>query len=68
MSPAEIRRYGSAAMLETRACAFEIWQYLAAASYFARPDIVAAMEDLATLAAARPRYSCAAVRRAAARS
>jgi hypothetical protein len=63
MSPDELRRYGSAMLEGTRPCAFEMWRYETPRSefesfeYFRRPEIGAAMAELAELAAkgsARP--------------
>jgi hypothetical protein len=59
LSADEVRRYGSAMLTETRACAVELWTYLAGDTYFTRPEIAAAMKDLAALATSRPAYSCA---------
>lgn len=64
MSPEELRAYGSEMLGRTRACAFEIWRFETPGSvfedfyYFRRPDIRAAMAELAALAARHPAYSC----------
>jgi hypothetical protein len=60
MSPDELRRYGSAMLAGTKPCAFEMWRYespdseFKAFQYFRRPEISAAMDDLAALAAKAP--------------
>lgn len=64
MSPDELRSNGSTLLRMTRACAFELWRYETPGSefedvhYFRRPDIAAAMAELAALAAQRPARSC----------
>jgi hypothetical protein len=64
MSPEELRSYGSAMLRGARPCAFELWRYETPGSefedfhYFRRPDITAAMVELAALAAQRPARSC----------
>jgi hypothetical protein len=64
MSPDELRAYGSQLLFRTRACAFEMWRYetpgteFAEFHYFRRPDIAAAMAELAALAARSPARSC----------
>lgn len=64
MSPDELRRYGSTMLSETSACAFELWRYETPGSefedfgYFDRPDINAALVELAALAARQPARSC----------
>jgi hypothetical protein len=60
MSADEVRRYGSLAIEETKGCAFEIWQYLAAADYFTRSEIASALGELNALAARRPGRPCTA--------
>jgi hypothetical protein len=64
MSPEELRRYGTAMLEKTKACAFEMWRYETPGSefegfeYFRRPEIGAAMADLAALAARTPARPC----------
>lgn len=64
MSPDELRSYGSEMLRGTRPCAFELWRYETPGSefedfyYFRRPDITAAMAELAALAARSPARSC----------
>lgn len=64
MSPDELRSYGSEMLRGARPCAFELWRYETPGSefedfyYFRRPDITAAMVELAALAAQRPARSC----------
>jgi hypothetical protein len=64
MSPDELRRYGSTLLERTKACAFEMWRYETPGStfedfeYFRRPEISAAVAELAAIAAARPARSC----------
>ncbi len=64
MSPDELRRYGSAMLSRTKPCAFEMWRYESPGSefkdftYFRRPEIAAAMLDLAALAARTPARPC----------
>lgn len=64
MSPDELRSNGAALLRTTKACAFELWRYETPGSefadihYFRRPDIAAAMTELAALAARRPARSC----------
>ena len=64
MSADELRSYGADLLRLTRACAFELWRYETPGSafedfyYFRRPDITAAMVELAALAAQRPARSC----------
>jgi hypothetical protein len=68
MSPDELRRYGSAMLAGTKPCAFEMWRYespdseFKAFQYFRRPEISAAMDDLAALAAKGSARPCAAAR------
>ncbi len=64
MSPDEVRRYGSTLLTRAAGCAFMMWRYETPGSgfedfeYFRRPDIEAAMVELATLAAQQPARSC----------
>ena len=64
MSPDELRVYGSAMLNQTKPCAFEMWRYETPESefanyrYFRRPEIMAAMAELAALAARTPARSC----------
>jgi len=65
MSPAELRLYGSTLLSQTKPCGFEMWRYETPRSefedfqYFRRPDVGAAMVELAALAARRPALPCA---------
>lgn len=69
MSPDELRRYGSTLLSQTQPCAFEMWRFETPKSafenfiYFRRPEIAAAMADLAALAARTPARSCRAPER-----
>lgn len=64
MSPDELLSYGFELLRGTEPCAFELWRYETPGSefqdfeYFRRADIVAAMVELAALAAQRPARSC----------
>ena len=64
MSPDELRRYGSAMLFGTTACAFEMWRYETPGSafedveYFRRPDIIEAVGELAAIASQRPARLC----------
>jgi hypothetical protein len=64
MSPDELRRYGSTLLLETTACAFEMWRYETPGSvfedflYFRRPEISEAVVELAAIASRRPSRAC----------
>ena len=64
MSADELRRYGSTLLLETTACAFEMWRYETPGSafedfeYFRRPEINAAVVELAAIASRRPSLPC----------
>ena len=64
MSPDELRQYGSTILSQTTPCAFELWRYETPGSeyedfgYFRRPDINAALVELAALAARQPARSC----------
>ncbi len=64
MSADELRRYGSTLLSRTKPCAFEMWRYETPKSefetfkYFRRPEIMAAMEELAALAARTPTRPC----------
>ena len=64
MSPDELRRYGSALLLGTTACAFEMWRYETPGSafedfqYFRRPEIIGAVTELAAIASRRPARLC----------
>jgi hypothetical protein len=64
MSADELRRYGSAMLSQTKPCAFEMWRYESPNSefknfnYFRRPEIQAAIVDLAALAARTPARPC----------
>lgn len=64
MSADELRRYGSTLLSRTKPCAFEMWRYetpkseFAAFKYFRRPEMMAAMEELAALAARTPTRPC----------
>jgi hypothetical protein len=64
MSPDELRQYGSTMLSQTKPCAFEMWRYETPKSefenfmYFRRPEIAAAMAELAALAARSPARSC----------
>jgi hypothetical protein len=64
MSPDELRRYGSAMLLRTTACAFEMWRYETPDSafenyrYFRRPDIIEAVAELGAIASRRPSRPC----------
>jgi len=57
MSAEEIRAWGGQLMAEPDLCAFLLWEY--DDKYFERPDIQAAVEDLAKKARAFPTRSCA---------
>jgi hypothetical protein len=60
MSADEVRRYGSSMLLETKACAVELWTFTPPGDqYFRSADITSAMKDVAATAATRPNYSCA---------
>jgi hypothetical protein len=56
MSADELRTWGARWLAEPNMCAFLLWQY--SESYFARPDIKAAIQDLAAQARAYPKRSC----------
>lgn len=59
MSASEVLDYGSVLVKEPSACAFFMWKYdREDTSYFAQPDIQAAIEELGRLAADRPTASC----------
>lgn len=64
MSPDELVEYGTTLLRGTRGCAFVIWRYETLGSgfgdfvYFRRPDVAAAMVELAEVAAAVPSYPC----------
>ena len=64
MSPEELRRYGSALLLRTTPCAFELWRYETPGSafedyhYFRRREIAAAVTELAAIASRRPARPC----------
>jgi hypothetical protein len=64
MSPDELLRYGSTMLRQTKACAFEMWRYETPGSafedywYFRRPEITAAVVELAAIAARRPSRPC----------
>lgn len=64
MSPDELRRYGSTLLRGTAACAFEMWRYETPGSafedyrYFRRPEITAAVVELAAIASRRPARPC----------
>jgi len=69
MSPDELRRYGSTLLRRTAACAFELWRYETPGSafedyrYFRRPEITAAVAELAAIASRRPPRPCRTPRR-----
>jgi hypothetical protein len=56
MSADELRTWGSRWLKEPDLCGFLLWEH--SSSYFSRPDIKAAMEDLAAQARAYPMRSC----------
>jgi hypothetical protein len=64
MSPDELLEYGTALLLGTTACAFEMWRYETPGSafedfrYFRRPEINAAVAELAAIASRRPARRC----------
>jgi hypothetical protein len=59
MSAEEVLRYGSVLAREPGGCALLLWKYdRTDTSYFAQPDIQAALSQLGRLAADRPRGSC----------
>jgi hypothetical protein len=64
MSGEEVVEYGGALLELTRPCAFGMWRYETAGSqyedyvYFRRPEIIAAMNQLALLAAQQPSSDC----------
>lgn len=62
MSGDELRAYTAVLIANSRGCSFEMWKYFSTTTYFSDPTIVAAMADVAVLAAAAPTYSCAAAR------
>jgi hypothetical protein len=57
MSAAEIREWGGALLAQPDLCAFLLWEY--DENYFARPDIKAAVQELADKARSFPTRSCA---------
>lgn len=64
MSSAELVEYGTALLKGTRGCALILWRYETPGSefedvvYFRRPDVAAAVEELALVAAGVPSYPC----------
>jgi hypothetical protein len=56
MSPNELRTWGARWMEQPGMCAFLLWQY--DSSYLARPEIQAAITDVAAMARAYPKRSC----------
>ena len=59
MSPGQIRSLGAVLAAEPYACAFSMWKYdKADPSYLQRPDIKAALADVAKVAADRAGMSC----------
>jgi hypothetical protein len=56
MTAAQIREWGTRYLQEPYICAFFHWRYHS--GYLARPDIQAALEDLAQKARARPKKTC----------
>jgi hypothetical protein len=59
MSATEITNYGNALLGQSYVCGFLVWTYLdMGATYFARPDIRAAMTALSTKAKGHIRTSC----------
>jgi hypothetical protein len=56
MSAAELKKYGSALIGESHACAFFMWKYVS--SYYNRSDIKSAMTALSRQAKSRSRKSC----------
>lgn len=57
MSADEVRTWGAKFFAEPNMCAFLLWEW--DAEYLARPDIRAAVEELAAKARAYPKQSCA---------
>jgi hypothetical protein len=59
MSASEVLRYGSLLVEEPSACALLLWKYdREDRTYFARPDIQAALAEVGRLAADRPTAEC----------
>jgi hypothetical protein len=56
MSPAEISAYGRVLAAHPYACSFQIWKYDPA--YVGRPDIAAALADVARVAGSQAHSSC----------
>lgn len=56
MSADELRSWGKVLLAQPSLCAFLVWEY--DEEYLARPDIEAAMEDLAATARAYPTNNC----------
>jgi hypothetical protein len=59
LTAAQVRRYGQVLAQEPTACLLTMWKYdKDDPGYFKRPEIIAAMEEVARVAAARPPVSC----------
>ena len=56
MSASELRTYGTALLSQAHVCAFGIWRYQSA--YYGRPDVKAALADLAASARSHAKTSC----------
>lgn len=56
MTASEVRSWGSALLAEPYVCAFISWRYVE--GYFARPDVLAAIEELGDQARSRPKKDC----------